>query len=328
MNDKLSRVLFLMLGVLMLVSCSHKDNSMFSGLDYQMSMSPTYDAKKLSQIESLKLISRDLDRNGQFRTLMRIGEEYESFQFDSSLTYFSAALQVARQTGGKDDIDLANIRLGRLYTRAGHFLEANTTLFERIDPSSLSPAIQGEYYAAVLKSAGDLTGNSGVYDYCELPDIDQARKDFYSSADPASLMYAEVKISEMLYGDRLLGADSLCRAILARIPDSDRDYAMFAWYQSQICEYLGQSQERMEWLVKSAEADMINSVKDYASLTLIAQSLMDIDMNRSFRYYVRSFNDATSYNAKLRPWQIAQSFNQIQQARDFAGGKPDNFLFM
>lgn len=306
----------LLTGILtiLVVGCSHKADPLFSNLDYQISMSPTYDARKVLDIESLKNIAGGRDGKGDFNVLLRIAEEYSSYQFDSSQAYLNKALYVAEKSGRKEDIDLASIRLGMLYTKSGHFLEAHGTLFGKMDSTTVSPSLRGEYYSAIFKYLQDMLGNSGISDMGDLPDIESVRKSLYANIDPSSLKYDEVRIDEFLFHGDLARADSLNRAVLSSLQSSSQEYALFSWFQSLICERQGLPDQRLAWLVKSAEADMMCSVKDYASLTVIAQILMDRDIERSFRYLNRSFNDATFYNAKLRPWQISQSFTKIQEA--------------
>ena len=47
---------------------------------------------------------------------------------------------------------------------------------------------------------------------------------------------------------------------------------------------------------------------------MVAQHLVDIDVDRSFRYLRIAQEDALAYNAKLRPWQISQFFMGIEDA--------------
>ena len=72
--------------------------------------------------------------------------------------------------------------------------------------------------------------------------------------------------------------------------------------------------ERLYWLVKSAECDVVNAVRDYASLTMVAQLILPTDVDRSFRYLRMAQEDAISYNAKLRPWQISRFLMQVEDA--------------
>jgi len=55
-------------------------------------------------------------------------------------------------------------------------------------------------------------------------------------------------------------------------------------------------------------------VKDYASLTMIAQNILPSDVDRSFHYLRIAQEDALFYNAKLRPWQISRFLIEVQDA--------------
>ena len=123
-----------------------------------------------------------------------------------------------------------------------------------------------------------------------------------------------IRLDELVQEGRLESADSLCRILVARTDPNVHQYAICAYEMSEIAGQRGNSEEQMEWLIKSAECDIINSVKDYASLTMIAQHLVGVDVDRSFRYLRIAQEDALAYNAKLRPWQISQFFMGIESA--------------
>ena len=94
----------------------------------------------------------------------------------------------------------------------------------------------------------------------------------------------------------------------------DRNYAIFAFFQSEIEYMKGNQSERMAWLIRSAECDIVNAVKDYASLTMVAQNILPVDVDRSFRYLRMAQEDAVLYNAKLRPWQISRFLMEVENA--------------
>ena len=72
----------------------------------------------------------------------------------------------------------------------------------------------------------------------------------------------------------------------------------------------------MFWLVKSAIADAMCSVRDYMSLITLSELLFrQGDVERAFRYAAdHCMTDALHYNGRLRPWQISQFFPQIENA--------------
>jgi len=125
---------------------------------------------------------------------------------------------------------------------------------------------------------------------------------------------AESYLDELVTAGRLEEADSLAAVMLAGTRPEEHRFAIYAFERSVIAERLGRPAERLEWLIKSAESDIINAVKDYASLTLVSQIVLPTDVERSFRYLRIAQEDAIAYNAKLRPWQIAQFFMEIEDA--------------
>ena len=84
------------------------------------------------------------------------------------------------------------------------------------------------------------------------------------------------------------------------------DLSESAWQQHN-------EQEQFRQLLLSAEADMVNAVRDYASLTILSQMIVDTDVDRSFHYLRIAQEDALAYNSKLRPWQISQFFLTIEE---------------
>ena len=113
---------------------------------------------------------------------------------------------------------------------------------------------------------------------------------------------------------RLASADSVSRLLLSTVKPEDRDYAIYAFFQSEIENLKGNPTERMAWLIRSAECDIVNAVKDYASLTMVAQNILSVDVDRSFRYLRVAQEDAVLYNAKLRPWQISRFLMEVEDA--------------
>ena len=113
---------------------------------------------------------------------------------------------------------------------------------------------------------------------------------------------------------KLASADSVNRLLLATVKPEDRDYAIFAYFESEIENLRGNQSERIAWLIRSAECDIVNAVKDYASLTMVAQNILPMDVDRSFRYLRMAQEDAVLYNAKLRPWQISRFLMEVENA--------------
>ena len=94
-----------------------------------------------------------------------------------------------------------------------------------------------------------------------------------------------------------------------------RDYARACYYYAILFPD-SDPDSRLEWLVRSAEADIKCATKDYAALNDVAMILFRKgDIDRAFRYVAdHCMPDALFFNGKLRPWQISRFFPQLERA--------------
>ena len=305
---------------LWLVSCSKPKLSdrvqeSLVELDGYVASRPVYETRKRGQLDALrKLLQSSTDPVRRFDLSKELADEYFAYNFDSTQFYLLQCLDIARAEGDAERLGSASISLGHLYAKSGHFMEAYNRLYERIDKESLPESLRADYLFALYDFCRDLAGNSGMAERLSLPDRAVYRDELYSILPQGSAERLRVRLDELVQEGRLESADSLCRILVARADPNTHPYAIYAFEMAEIAGGMGNTDEQLGWLIKSAECDIINSVKDYASLTMVAQHLVDIDVDRSFRYLRIAQEDALAYNAKLRPWQISQFFMGIEDA--------------
>ena len=305
---------------LWLVSCSKPKLSdrvqeSLVELDGYVASRPVYETRKRGQLDALrKLLQSSTDPVRRFDLSKELADEYFAYNFDSTQFYLLQCLDIARAEGDAERLGSASISLGHLYAKSGHFMEAYNRLYERIDKESLPESLRADYLFALYDFCRDLAGNSGMAERLSIPDRAVYRDELYSILPQGSAERLRVRLDELVQEGRLESADSLCRILVARADPNTHPYAIYAFEMAEIAGGMGNTDEQLGWLIKSAECDIINSVKDYASLTMVAQHLVDIDVDRSFRYLRIAQEDALAYNAKLRPWQISQFFMGIEDA--------------
>ena len=300
--------------LLLLTACSGRVNPQLDDLDACLKNKDSFEAQKLDRIDRARhLLQRTVAPEARYEACMDLYDEYFSYQFDSSLSYLRQSQQLAREMNDSERLMRANIAVGYLYTVSGHFLEAYKSLYETVDSTRLSPDLERAYAQALFRFAQDLSGNSGMEETFNIPGKAYYRDRLEPLLTPDSYPWRSLWIDTFLDEGRLWEADSLSALLLASLDPHSHPYAIAAYTQSIISERLGRPEDRLSYLVQSAEADIENSVKDYASLTVIAQIVMNSDVDRAFRYLQRSQQDALFYNAKLRPWQISQFFMNIEQ---------------
>ena len=285
-------------------------------LDGYISASNMYVARKLDQMEALGKLARSTrDPLRRYELEMNIAREFFAFSFDSTQLYLKHCQELARDV--LDDQDLYNetsVQLGHLYAKAGSYLEASQLLYGGLDTTTFSPSLMAEYMWVLYDYSKDLAGNSGMVEKLSIPPAASFRPRLYELQPKDSDRWRSVLRDEFMEQGKLASADSVNRLLLATVKPEDRDYAIFAYFQSEI-EYLkGHEPERIAWLIRSAECDIVNAVKDYASLTMVAQNILPMDVDRSFRYLRMAQEDAVLYNAKLRPWQISRFLMEVEKA--------------
>ena len=285
-------------------------------LDGYISASNMYVARKLDQMDALGKLARSTrDPLRRYELEMNIAREFFAFSFDSTQFYLKHCQELARDV--LDDQDLYNetsVLLGHLYAKAGSYLEASQLLYGGLDTATFSKSLMGEYLWDLYDYSKDLAGNSGMVEKLSIPPAASFRPRLYQLLPKDSDRWRAVLRDEFMDQGKLASADSVNRLLLATVKPEDRDYAIFAYFESEIENLKGNQPERIAWLIRSAECDIVNAVKDYASLTMVAQNILPLDVDRSFRYLRMAQEDAVLYNAKLRPWQISRFLMEVEKA--------------
>ena len=285
-------------------------------LDGYTSAANMYVARKLDQMDALGKLARSTrDPLRRYELEMNIAREFFAFSFDSTQLYLKHCQELARDV--LEDQDLYNetsVLLGHLYAKAGSYLEASQLLYGGLDTAAFSEPLMAEYIWDLYDYSKDLAGNSGMVEKLSIPPAVSFRPRLYQLLPKDSDRWRSVLRDDFMDQGKLASADSVNRLLLATVKPEDRDFAIYAFFESEIENLRGNQPERLAWLIRSAECDIVNAVKDYASLTMVAQNILSMDVDRSFRYLRMAQEDAVLYNAKLRPWQISRFLMEVENA--------------
>lgn len=284
---------------------------LLSGLDDLIADRERYDALFQERVRQMKAQDET-----SYDGCMALAEAYFSFSFDITRNYLLRCWEIAVAEGDRVRENQAAIVLGQLYTTAGHYIEAYQRLYGGVDTTALTPELRIAYLKAQYlfdEAVADAEGTVSE-SMADLPDGDAVGDALLALAGPESPEGRRVLFDRYLHSLQLEKADSVVNVLLASIPPDSHDYALYAYFQSMAKEYQGLHEERIAALVSSARADIVNSVKDYASITTLSQLLMHEDPERSFRYLRLSQEDAITYGSNLRSLQISRFFLDIEQA--------------
>ena len=288
------------------------DKSLLDELDGYVGNRGNYEARRQETLTTLRSrLRRARTDEARFEDCMDLADAFFSYQFDSTQYYLNLAEEYA--AGNEDLLRTAGIRLGYLYVKAGSYMEAYDRLYVRTDTTALSDEQKIDYFFALFEFSRDLSGNSGMVERLSIPDRAVYRDRLFSLLEPESELYRRLEMDELMASYRFVQADSVGRLLLGMVPPLSHAAAIYHFDLSESAWQQHNEEEQFRQLVWSAEADMVNAVRDYASLTIIAQIIINTDLDRSFHYLRIAQEDALAYNSKLRPWQISQFFLNIEE---------------
>ena len=314
---KHKRITLVLATAALAVACaSSREGNPLVELDGYLSARNMYVAAKTTQMEALSKLARSTqDPQRRFDLEMDIASQYFAFSFDSTQSYLKHCQELALHSlCDNRRYNRASIQLGHLYAKAGSYMEAYNLLYDQIDTTALSDALKQDYFYALYDFSRDLAGNSGMVERLSIPDRKIYRNRLFKMLPKDSERWRILRMNEFTDEGNYSSADSLCRILLSGVMPEDHNYAIYAFEMSDIQYVMGKNRERLEWLIKSAESDILGAVKDYASLTMVAQIILPTDVERSFHYLRIAQEDAIFYNAKLRPWQISRFLLEVEGA--------------
>lgn len=299
-------------------------------LDQAIAERPQREVRKQAQIASLKSSFR-VARSWQDRSALArsIIQEYLPYNFDSTRAWITNYRTLAEQMKHPEGVAWADIKMGEVLASAGYYMESYNLLREVKNPDYRRPELLPDYYYALFRLSDNITENSlatlGVLNIGS----SSAYVDTLLSVLPGgSYMWGEMYNRRLTLDGHFEEARQANAKLRASLDKDSHEFAKAAWFESVLCDSLGLNRERLLWEIESAIGDFKNSVKDYASLNLVCTDLLDIDIDRSFRYVRTAMEDAVFYNAKLRPWQISQHLTQIQDAYETQAKKAKQRLVL
>lgn len=240
-----------------------------------------------------------------------------TFRFDDAKEAVDRMAENAALLGDKARIAQTNVDKAMLFCIAGMYLESIQAAAQ-IDTLSLTPARLIDYYNFQQRFNYDfLEYTPSEEDRASMRSkVSYYRRKIIDEADGDTPLRQLMVIRELIDEGRLQEADSLATGYLQGLDPGSHDFAEMAYYEATICRDLGRNEDMMQWFAESAIGDIRSATKDNASLQSLAVELLNSgrDIERAFRYTQFSLDDALFFNARLRPWQIAQSLPAIENA--------------
>ena len=271
---------------------------------------------KTAALRSL-LGSHDLSPAEAFDLYGQLFRAEFTYRFDNAKEAADHKAEAAAAMKDRAKVSEANVDRAMLFCIAGMYLEAMQAS-SQIDTTCLSGAPLIQYYNFQQRFFYDFreyTRNDEESD--SLPEkVRYYRRRIIDETGPDDPLHQLMTVRELIDEGELAEADSLGTLFLAGLDPYSHEFAELAYYEATICRELGRQEEMMGWFARSAVGDIRSATKDNGSLQSLAVELLNSgrDVDRAFRYTQFSLEDALFFNARLRPWQIAQSLPAIENA--------------
>ena len=244
----------------------------------------------------------------------RLADEYASYSLDSAVLYLSRNRSIADELGDRYKATESEISLATLYAKTGYHIESSDIL-HRLPYDKIPFTLRANYFRALHSLSGELMAYSqnGEVWQEKKHDRDMYRDSLLRYVPEESFEWYELKSEEADNNSDKALRISYIEKMLECCESGSHDYAKACFLMQYSSE---DHHEQMTWFARSAIADCLCAVKDYASLQSLSRLLFEEgDIDRAFRYTAdHSMPDAISFNGKLRPWQIAQFFPDIERA--------------
>lgn len=315
----LMKKIILILSVLLPFACScgiSRENPLLDELDQILEDKETYDGYFSDRLEVLKSVLADQNDPEQIYNInRRISDAYKSHSFDSTIFYLNKNKELSQSLENGLMADETDLLMIQAYIMAGYYAEA-AEMYDRFDPESVSVAIWPLFVKVSHSYYGEMSAYVSTDESAEekLEWRDFYRGKLLEMTPEDSFDWYYFKREEADAAKDYVKVEEYAWKMVEVAQVNSHDYAKACYfYQEALPE---DDPRRIEWLVRSAIADAMCSVKDYTSLNTLSRLLFENgDIDRAFRYTAdHCMVDALYFKSRLRQWQISQFFPQIEQA--------------
>ena len=269
-------------------------------LDRVLEMKETYEGYFVQRVNALKSLATGTSGPVQeYDANKHIAEEYLTHSLDSAVAYLEKNLSIAESLHDSFRTEETDLMLVKLYAKAGYISDAEN-IAQRYSDDSIPEGLEYQYYEAMSTLYGELGAYSSSREFW-------VKRNHYLAALKEYVGDDTFEGCDILRTEAVAkGQDSLARAYAMKMLElsapNSKEFASAAFFYQEGLEDQG---ERIQWLAKSAIADMMTATRDYASLNILAQELYNAgDFTRAFRYSADHCMRDAIYYKRLRTLSI------------------------
>ncbi len=290
----------------------------FRRLDSLIAVQPQIIVAKEARLNQMKEVLSGLTSpTDRYQAMKRLYEEYSAYQYDSAYAYVNACLNLAEKMENPSLINESRLNMAHILSTSCLMNQARESL-NRIDTTLLSPSQLIQYYRTwadlLIYQAEYLQGTS--YADKSVDELIGMRRRIAGLGGPADDVNYLISVAEgRADSHQLQQAIDLLAQLMKRYRSGDRLYSIITSTMSFHYSQMGDKDNQMLYLIKSAESDVEGCIRENTSLRMIADRLFDEgDIDRAYRYMRLAVDDANFYGTRLRNIQSSRIMPKILNA--------------
>ena len=319
MNRILNKWLMLtVLAVMTVATALAVPQSEFRRLDSLIAVQTQLIAAKEARLVQMKADLSDLRTSiERYQAMRRLYEEYSAYQYDSAYAYVSNCIRLADAMGDATLQNESRLNLAHILSTACLMEQAREVLGQ-IDTTRLTSAQLIQFHRTradlLIYQAEYMQGSQFADTFVQ--QLIALRRRIMTIDVPRDNLSYQLTQAECYDDDRQQQqAIDLLAKLLPDYHSGDRIYSIITSMMSFYYSKMGDKENQMRYLIKSAESDLEGCIRENTSLRTIADRLFDEgDIDRAYRYMRLAVDDANFYGTRLRNIQSSRIVPKILEA--------------
>lgn len=312
--------LFFILFLLTINPCraNNELDSLFIELDNKIKKKDIYIELKEIRIKELKTESNstNLSINNAYSLNTLLYKEYKSYISDSAIAYLNKNLDLAAILKDQTKINDTSIAMANLFAILGMYKEA-IDMIDHVNRDYLDKSQMIEYYSTqriIYNSLGLYSHNNR--DKSRYQQMAKAFRDTLSNiADKSSEEYLRIEEIKLRIDGRISDALLINNRRLSMTVIGTPEYALVTFNRSLLYRKNNDTIMEKKYLILSAISDIQSSIRDNASIPILANMLMqEGNIDRAYKYVRFSLDNINDYNTRFRSSEILSIQTIIEKA--------------
>ena len=254
----------------------------------------------------------------------RLYDEYKKLKLDSAIYYASENVRIAQEMNNQHLKYASEINLASVYSFSGKILESEQIL-KNIKTKDFPTELLPDYYETYSRFYQHYATVSSQERYYYQVEI--YRDSLLSVLDSSSYRFKMNMAHKYIISKRNDKAEDILINLLAEKNVDNPEYALITYFLGVVGGMKGQKELEKKYFIKSAIADVKNSIKENASLQQLARIYYrDGDITEAFRYAQLAIEDAIFSGVQFRTAKMSEFYSIINVSYQIKEAKSNSTL--